>query len=250
MTSSGKRSLSNTRKKSRLQRELRSCGASAQDVRTSSSGPFQWCTIEKWITRKTANRAATHLALLPCHGPLLEHGDASAQDAHKPGALSLDADRKPKPPVRSEMMPTAVPPVVVGRSQEAHQEGLHGRCMPQSWPCAYVADLGGGIVRILRWHLGPAHCTKTCQAHCRLGIQWMAFHNLSSSSSCSAHTHSPQVPPHHLESQELSFFEVHTSGPSSSISGRYSPGRFQVRVLTVWSRIPAPKDNFSPKLAH
>ena len=37
------------------------------------------------------------------------------------------------------------------------------------------------MVRNFWWHLKPTHWTNTCQAHCRSGIQRMAFHNFSSS---------------------------------------------------------------------
>ena len=64
---------------------------------------------------------------------------------------------------------------------------IMARCMPASWACANVRERGGGMVRNRWWHLGPAHWTNTCQAHCRSGIQGMAFHSFSSSSMRSQH---------------------------------------------------------------
>ena len=54
---------------------------------------------------------------------------------------------------------------------------------------AYVVAKGilcrttGGKVLRKWWHRGPAHCRRTCHAHCKSGIHGMAFHGRSSSSS-------------------------------------------------------------------
>ena len=46
------------------------------------------------------------------------------------------------------------------------------RCMP--WPRAYSTEQLGGMVLRKWWHLGLAHCRKTCHAHCKSGIQGIA----------------------------------------------------------------------------
>ena len=84
------------------------------------------------------------------------------------------------------------------------------------------------------WHLGPAHCTNTCHAHCTSGIQSNASHNFYSFTNRSATTLATNSPDPTGVPKILTPSGLQTSGPNTR------------QLCSTWRRIPAMVDNLSP----
>ena len=156
-----------------------------------------WCSEARSML--PANTPNTHLALRTCCG----QSELRAQAA----ALGTSATRPPKMPRK-----LGLPIGHNGNEANCHATSCCSalpnssprrdniaRCMP-AWACAYVRERGGSMVRNLWWHVKPTHWTNTCQAHCRSGIQWMAFHNFSLLLRCGRRTQRSRMPPCRPES--------------------------------------------------